>query len=260
MLPAPVIDATAVAVGLSRPLCAAGVATGPDRTQLFLGALGLLYPARRAGRLTPCGSRDDLERYDRVFAACFDRAPRPHHPARSAAHPKPRPRAVGTVSRPPCGPDDNVAGRDTGSREPGMIQTRGPGSAEDLRHRDMAGPTAAEGAQLRRLLTAFALSCELRRTAGTRPSRRRGTDPRRTVRELPRHSGEPVLLATRTSRLRRPAHRVVRADHRKAQPGCAPLAAGTAAALPHVDASVDGHGPAVLEQLASVVRGVASDA
>lgn len=80
---APAIDATAVAVGLSRALRAAGVATGPDRTQLFLGALDLLDPARRAdvywaGRLTLCGSRDDLERYDRVFAACFDHGPRPH--------------------------------------------------------------------------------------------------------------------------------------------------------------------------------------
>ncbi|MEL5959233.1 hypothetical protein AADR41_31505 [Streptomyces sp. CLV115] len=135
MLPAPVIDATAAAVGLAGVLRAAGAATGPDRTQLFLGARGLPGPARRAdvywaGRLALCGGRDDPERHDRVFAACSGRAPRPHHPVRSAALPKPRPRALGTASRPSCGPDDNAARRGTGAREPGMIRTRGPGSAE----------------------------------------------------------------------------------------------------------------------------------
>ncbi|MCX4868969.1 VWA domain-containing protein [Streptomyces sp. NBC_01369] len=379
---APAIDATAVAVGLSRALRAAGVATGPDRTQLFLGALDLLDPARRAdvywaGRLTLCGSRDDLERYDRVFAACFDHGPRPHPPVRSAALVKPRPRVAVTGSGPPCGPDGT--GDDLTPPSAALAST-----AEVLRHRDMAGLTAAERAQLRCLLAAFALSGEPRRTARTRPARRGGTDPRRTVRELLRHGGEPArlrhrapvtkprrvvllldvsgsmdpyadahlrfahaaahgpaartptevftigtrltrvtremahrdpdtalaavaaavpdrgggtrlgemlrafldrwgqrscargavvvvlsdgweradpaLLAAQMGRLHRLAHRVVWANPRKVQPGYAPLAAGMAAALPHVDAFVEGHSLAALEQLAAVVRGVASDA
>ncbi|MFH8516352.1 hypothetical protein ACH4CE_14785 [Streptomyces gelaticus] len=56
-------------------------------------------------------------------------------------------------------------------------------------------------------------------------------------------------------RLHRLAHRVVRAGPRRVQPGYAPLAVGMAA-LPHVDAYVEGHGLAALEQSAAVVRGV----
>ncbi|MFF1346830.1 VWA domain-containing protein [Streptomyces sp. NPDC058322] len=71
---------------------------------------------------------------------------------------------------------------------------------------------------------------------------------------------DPALLAAQMGRLHRLAHRVVWANPRKARPGYAPLAAGMAAALPHVDAFAEGHSPAALEQLAAVVRGVASDA
>lgn len=71
---------------------------------------------------------------------------------------------------------------------------------------------------------------------------------------------DPALPAVRLRRLYRPAHRVVWADPRKAQPGHAPLAAGTAAALPHMDAFVEGHGPGAMEHPAAVVRGVVRDA
>ncbi|MCX4734006.1 VWA domain-containing protein [Streptomyces sp. NBC_01363] len=71
---------------------------------------------------------------------------------------------------------------------------------------------------------------------------------------------DPALLAAQMRRLHRLAHRVVRANPRKAHPGYAPLAAGMAAALPHVDAFVEEHSLAALEHLAAVVRGVASDA
>jgi len=71
---------------------------------------------------------------------------------------------------------------------------------------------------------------------------------------------DPALLAARTRRLHRLAHRVAWANPRKARPGYAPLAAGMAAALPHVDAFVEGHSPAALEQPAAVIRGEAFDA
>ena len=67
--------------------------------------------------------------------------------------------------------------------------------------------------------------------------------------------GDATLLGTQVARLHRLAHRVVWSNPRKAAPGYAPLAAGMAAALPHVDDFVEGHSLAALEHLAAVVRG-----
>jgi uncharacterized protein with von Willebrand factor type A (vWA) domain len=67
--------------------------------------------------------------------------------------------------------------------------------------------------------------------------------------------GDPALLGGQMARLARLAHRVVWANPRKARPGYAPLAAGMAAALPHVDDFVEGHSLAALERLAAVVAG-----
>ena len=67
-------DVTESVVGLARTLRAAGVDAGPERVHATIAALGRLDAARRtdvywAGRLTLCGSADDIARYDRVFAA-----------------------------------------------------------------------------------------------------------------------------------------------------------------------------------------------
>lgn len=67
--------------------------------------------------------------------------------------------------------------------------------------------------------------------------------------------GDAALLGASMARLHRLAHRVVWANPRKARPGFAPLAAGMAAALPHVDDFVEGHSLAALEHLARVVAG-----
>ena len=67
--------------------------------------------------------------------------------------------------------------------------------------------------------------------------------------------GDEALLGEQMARLHRLAHRVVWANPLKARPGYAPLAAGMAAALPHVDDFVEGHSLAALERLAAVVAG-----
>jgi len=67
--------------------------------------------------------------------------------------------------------------------------------------------------------------------------------------------GDATLLGEQVARLHRLAHRVVWSNPRKAAPGYAPLAAGMAAALPHVDDFVEGHSLAALEHLAHVVLG-----
>jgi len=68
--------------------------------------------------------------------------------------------------------------------------------------------------------------------------------------------GDAALLGEQMRRLARLAHRVVWANPRKARPGYAPLAAGMAVALPHVDDFVEGHSLEALEHLAGVVAGV----
>ena len=65
--------------------------------------------------------------------------------------------------------------------------------------------------------------------------------------------GDPVVLGEQMARLHRVAHRVVWVNPLKATPGYAPLAAGMAAALPHVDEFVEGHSLASLEHLVEVI-------
>lgn len=70
--------------------------------------------------------------------------------------------------------------------------------------------------------------------------------------------GDADQLAEQMQRLRRVAHRVVWVNPLKATPGYAPLARGMAAALPHVDAFVEGHSIDALERLAAVIAGEAA--
>ena len=66
--------------------------------------------------------------------------------------------------------------------------------------------------------------------------------------------GNPALLAEQMRRMQRIAHRVVWVNPLKVTPGYAPLARGMAAALPHVDAFVEGHSLDAPEQLARVIH------
>lgn len=65
--------------------------------------------------------------------------------------------------------------------------------------------------------------------------------------------GEPDRLGEEMGRLKRLAHRVVWVNPLRASPGYAPLAAGMAAALPHVDDFVDGHSLGSLEDLVALL-------
>jgi uncharacterized protein with von Willebrand factor type A (vWA) domain len=66
--------------------------------------------------------------------------------------------------------------------------------------------------------------------------------------------GNPEMLGEQMQRLARVAHRVVWVNPLKVTPGYAPLARGMAAALPHVDAFVEGHSLAALEHLTAVIH------
>lgn len=65
--------------------------------------------------------------------------------------------------------------------------------------------------------------------------------------------GDPKMLAEQMGRLTRVAFRTVWVNPLKVTPGYAPLARGMAAALPYVDAFVEGHSLAALERLTDVI-------
>lgn len=65
--------------------------------------------------------------------------------------------------------------------------------------------------------------------------------------------GDPELLGEQMARLHRVAHQVVWVNPLKVTPGYAPLARGMAAALPYVDAFVEGHSLDAMERLTAVI-------
>lgn len=67
--------------------------------------------------------------------------------------------------------------------------------------------------------------------------------------------GEPEVLAAQMARLHRVTHRLIWVNPLKATPGYAPLAAGMAAALPHLDTFVAGNSYRSLEDLARIIAG-----
>ncbi|MEU6196266.1 VWA domain-containing protein [Streptomyces sp. NPDC047061] len=203
------VPADAVLLGFVRALRAAGVDASAERGYAFLRAVAALRPGLRsdvywAGRATLCGGHDDLERYERVFAAYFGPvgAPPVRQPVRTAPPPRLR-----LVAREAAGAPRSAGG----SEPPGPPTAALASSSEVLRHRDVTELDPAERDQLRRLLAAFTLEGQTRRSARRRPARRGQVDPRRTVRELLRRGGEPALLR-RHARVARPRRVVLLVD------------------------------------------------
>lgn len=196
----PTYDVTDSVVGLARTLRAAGVDAGPDRVHATVSALSHLDAARRddvywAGRLTLCAGRDDIDRYDRVFAAYF--GDRPRTLVRRPAAPATKLRLVSSTddTMPGAGEDDDE------SEEQAPISATAS-RTEVLRHRDIASLGTADRLALNRLLVAFRLGGDLRRTRRTGPSNRGAVDRHRTLRRLMQAGGEPVRPAHRDRRER----------------------------------------------------------
>jgi uncharacterized protein with von Willebrand factor type A (vWA) domain len=69
--------------------------------------------------------------------------------------------------------------------------------------------------------------------------------------------GDVAVLAEQMQRLKRLTHRVIWVNPLKSVPGYKPLAAGMAAALPHVDVFLSGHNFESLEELADAIAAAA---
>jgi uncharacterized protein with von Willebrand factor type A (vWA) domain len=190
-------DATGTVVGLARTLRSAGVDASPDRVQTMVTALAVLDPAQRgdvywAGRLSLCATHDDIEVYDRVFAAYFgDRPVRAGTTLPSRVQLR-----VVTGTEPGEAPPADEEGDDAAALA--ALASR----AEVLRHRDIATLSPQERAELNAVLAAFRLPGDLRRSRRLVPAQRGRVDPARTVRQLLRSGGEPALLRYRARRER----------------------------------------------------------
>jgi len=200
-----VLDAVLAFVGWVRR---AGVPVGPDRVHAFAAALDALGPAQLywAGRLTLCGSREDVVLFDAAYRA-YRQGPAGRD-GRSSSLPRPAssPRRVLV----PFGLSTKD-GDDAGDGpHPATVALRASGH-ELLRHRDFGQLTSAERDEVRTLLGL------LRPAAQTRPARRfqpypRGVvAPRRTLRATLRALGEPARLA-RQRRRDRPRRLVLLVD------------------------------------------------
>ena len=189
------LDAVPVLGGFARTLRAAGVPATTDRLQRLVEALEQLDASRRehvywAGRLTLCGTHDDLEPYDRVFAAYFG-GDRPVVGRRPAAR---------TVVLPAADVGDPVAGEDARAESPPVAVSAS--NVEVLREKDFSALSATEREQLNRLLSALRLPGDHRRSRRWQPASSGAVDRARTVRAMLRSGGEPSVLRYRAHRSR----------------------------------------------------------
>jgi uncharacterized protein len=193
---APPYDAVDSLVGLAATLRSSGVGASTDRVHAAVQALTLLDPVRRedvywAGRLTLCGTRDELMRYDAVFAAYF--GDRPRKVVRRQRLSRSQLQLVAS----PDEPDEPGGDGEPGGRP--QTASAAASSVEQLRHRDVKAMTAAEKEQLRALLAALRLPGERRPTRRLRPASRGRVDASRTLRAWLSAGGEPARLRHRAA-------------------------------------------------------------
>jgi uncharacterized protein len=194
-------------VGFGRMLRRSGVDASPDRVQAMVSALAHVDVNRRddvywAGRLTLCGSPEDIGRYDRAFDAYF---------APGGQRPAPRPwtaEGIRTVFVADGGPDAPDA--EGGTEEPRRAAAAAS-RVEVLRTRDLARLTSAERAEVRRLVALLDPVGPPRQSRRYRPSHRGPLDADRTIRATLRRGGEPARLLHH-ARWRRPRRLVLLLD------------------------------------------------
>jgi uncharacterized protein with von Willebrand factor type A (vWA) domain len=187
-------DVPEILVGFGRTLRAAGVRADPARVQAMVEALGHLDVLEAsdvywAGRFTLCADREDLERYDRCFAAYF---------GGETARGRRRPPPPVLVVRPAPQHDPSSGGEG----DPADPRLSTASALEVLRNRDVAGLTAAERDEVHRLAALLSVNRPTRMSRRFEPRQYGRIDPQRTVRTLLRGGGELSDLRHRAHRPR----------------------------------------------------------
>jgi hypothetical protein len=178
-------DVTGVLVQFARTLRHAGLDASTQRVATLLtavDALDITDPADTywAGRTALCATREDLATYDAAFAAFF----RGIAPVGNL--PRPAPLALPRMTLPFGG------GSQSGEEGEGMSVAVTASDVEILRHRDLAELSAAERADVRRMISLLSVGTAPRASRRWVPSRSGGVDRGRTVRRMLRHGGEPT--------------------------------------------------------------------
>lgn len=180
--------ASAVFLGFTHALRAAGLHVGHDRARAFLAAVAQLGAGQRddvfwAGRATLCSGPDDFVVYDRVFERWF-----------SAEDVQPRIRSVPSRTVTQASLEEDIdAGHEGEDSAIAVLAS----SEETLRHRDVATLSAAERQQLTRQFAGLEAPVPSRRSMRRRPYGRGDIDAARTVRDQLRRAGEPGPLRYR---------------------------------------------------------------
>jgi uncharacterized protein len=193
----------AVLLGFAEALRVAGGRVTPDRGQAFCRAVALAGIGERSavywsGRATLCGSRDDVDRYDRVFEAWFAEGGQVGTLRREPA--------TRRVPRPDLGDGDDQGAADSTEYVRAVAS-----ETEVLRHRDVAELDATERRLLDRMLDGLVIRPPTRGSPRLRAHRRGRVDAGRTLRDQLRRAGEPGPLRHRR-RGRRPRRVVLLVD------------------------------------------------
>lgn len=181
----PAADVVTTLAGFARALRGAGVHADRARLTTALEALDTLDCANAddvywATRLSFCSEPDDLARFDALFDLWFRGArPTPPAPARPTSEKQLRPAAL-------LGRTDSAAEQDAGDD---VLRTAAS-DTEILRHRDIGELSAAERAEVNRMIALLAPKIARRRTLRRTPRGKDRLDARRTVRHLLAHGGE----------------------------------------------------------------------
>ncbi len=188
-------DIDRLAVGFARVLRGAGLDVPVGTTVLFGEALGAVGVSTRAsvywaGRATLVSRPEDIELYDRSFAAWWDRE---FQVSTTSVEEREIILAFDTGADDDASDDDN----DEPSDAPTLAVRYS--RAEVLRQRDFAHYSPDEFAESRRLMNDLRMAGSMRRSRRLRAtSRGRGRpDLRRTVRRALRAGGEPISRRVR---------------------------------------------------------------
>jgi uncharacterized protein with von Willebrand factor type A (vWA) domain len=190
-----------VLVSFGNALRRAGLTVGSGDVLAYSTAMASLDPTDLldlywAGRTTMVTRREQIAVYDRVFRQFFlDEGEALPEPVRLVLRSTVESQAALLVPATETAPE----GSDQRPAQLGLMAS----DAEVLRNKAFAACTPDELAALRRIIARLRLAPPRRRTRRTTAAKSgRSPDPRRTVREMMRHHGEPARMFWRRRRLR----------------------------------------------------------